>query len=684
MRLCNIKHSYLLQGGLYLLVWILLLNPIYAQERSHVLSQESDTLKPHHLSEVILYTSKREFKIDSPMPVQILSGKQLEKLNSLSVADAIRYFSGVQLKDYGGIGGLKTINVRSLGSAHTAVFYDGMSISNAQNGQVDLGRYSLDNIEAIELYNGQKSTIFQPARGFFASNTLYLRTKLPQFKEHKNTNIRIGLKSGSFGLVNPAMLFEQKLAEKISLTVSTEWTKADGHYKYRYQKLNGYDTTAVRQNGDIEAIRSELTLHAQVSETAKATFKAYFYDSDRGLPGAIVANNYEHVQRQSDRNFFVQGSFQNSYAKKFELLANLKFSNDFSRYIDPDYKTLEGVMDNKYYQKEFYASLANLYHITKWWKASLATDFSINTLDANLYRFPYPTRYSYLGALSSEMTWDRLDIQANLLGTYVDEQVKEYQQGDSQRIFCPVLSASYQPFNDKNFRIRAFYKESFRMPTFNDLYYTFIGNSSLKPEFTTQYNFGSTYIIEPAKVLQTASFQADLYYNRVKDKIIAMPSANLFRWTMVNLGEVEIKGIDINTNFVFKLPAQLFLDIGISYTYQKAIDITSPTGTTYKDQIPYTPENSGTLTSSLNWKNWQINYSFIYTGARYSQKANIPVNYVQPWYTSDMALVWTGKLLNIPVKTGVEVNNFFNQYYDVVLNFPMPGRNYRFNISFNF
>ena len=36
-------------------------------------------------------------------PVQILSGKELEKLNVYSVADALRYFSGVQIKDYGGI-----------------------------------------------------------------------------------------------------------------------------------------------------------------------------------------------------------------------------------------------------------------------------------------------------------------------------------------------------------------------------------------------------------------------------------------------------------------------------------------------------------------------------------------------------------------------------------------------------
>ncbi len=340
-------------------------------------------------------------------------------------------------------------------------------------------------------------------------------------------------------------------------------------------------------------------------------------------------------------------------------------------------------MDNKYYQNEFYASVVNLYAIRKWWKVSLATDYSLHTLDANLYRFPYPTRFSYLGALSSDMHWKRLDIQANLLGAFIDEQVKQYQQGDNQTVFCPVLSASFQPFNTKDFRVRAFYKESFRMPTFNDLYYTFIGNSSLRPEFTTQYNFGASYTIEPKRFLQSASFQADAYYNDVKDKIVAMPSANLFRWTMMNLGVVAIRGLELNTHLAFKLPEQIFLDLGLSYTFQNAIDVT-PKGTTYGDQIAYTPENSGTLTSSVNWKNWQINYSFIYTGERYSQKANIPINFVKPWYTSDMAVVWDGKFMKQQLKVGAEVNNMFNQYYDVVLNFPMPGRNFRFNLSVNF
>ncbi|MBO4428083.1 MAG: TonB-dependent receptor plug domain-containing protein, partial [Bacteroidales bacterium] len=46
---------------------------------------------------------------------QTMSGADLQALSTTSVADALKYFAGVQIKDYGGLGGLKTINVRSLG-----------------------------------------------------------------------------------------------------------------------------------------------------------------------------------------------------------------------------------------------------------------------------------------------------------------------------------------------------------------------------------------------------------------------------------------------------------------------------------------------------------------------------------------------------------------------------------------
>ena len=58
---------------------------------------------------------------------------------------------------YPGVGGLKTVNVRSLGSEHVGIFLDGVQVDNAQNMQVDLGRFSTDGLAMVSLYNGQKT-----------------------------------------------------------------------------------------------------------------------------------------------------------------------------------------------------------------------------------------------------------------------------------------------------------------------------------------------------------------------------------------------------------------------------------------------------------------------------------------------------------------------------------------------
>ena len=250
------------------------LGPLYAQQ--------IDPTKIRELKEVTITTLQQ----NEVIPPQKFTGKELQNLSSHSVADAIRYFSGIQVKDFGGIGGLKTVDLRSMGSNHVGVFYDGIQLGNAQNGTVDLGRFSLDNMEEISLHNGQKSEIFQPAKDFGSAGSIYLRTRRPTFEENKNYNIRVQFRTGSFGLANPSVLWEQKLSRRdamhcVSTSINAEYTYATGKYKFRYRKkfpdgTVAYDTIAVRKNGDIQAFRLEGGLFGD-SKKLKWNTKVYFY-----------------------------------------------------------------------------------------------------------------------------------------------------------------------------------------------------------------------------------------------------------------------------------------------------------------------------------------------------------------------------------------------------------------------
>ncbi|MBR4088443.1 MAG: TonB-dependent receptor plug domain-containing protein, partial [Bacteroidales bacterium] len=114
-------------------------------------------------------------------PLQVMQQKDFAVLGMKELHEAVKTFSGVQIKDYGGIGGVKTVSVRSLGTQHTAISYDGVTVSNAQSGQVDIGRFNLSNVEMISLSIGQVEDIFQTARMFASAGVLSIRTAKPEF-----------------------------------------------------------------------------------------------------------------------------------------------------------------------------------------------------------------------------------------------------------------------------------------------------------------------------------------------------------------------------------------------------------------------------------------------------------------------------------------------------------------------
>lgn len=650
---------------------------------------QPDSLKGE-LGEVRVVASRRSS--ENIVPHQRLSGRRLEGLSAHSVADAVRYFSGIQIKDYGGVGGLKTVDMRSMGSHHMGVFYDGIQLGNAQNGQIDLGRFSMDNIEEISLYNGQKSSIFQSAKDYGASGTIYLRSRRPRFAHGQRRNVQATYRTGSFGLQNPSLLWEEKITDKVSAQMSAEYTYATGKYRFRYRKVFSdgtvaWDTTATRQNGDLQALRLEGGLYG-LTEHGRWQGKVYYYRSERGIPGAIVNNVWKHSQRQWDKSLFAQGSVEHRFGENYELMVNAKVAYDKMRYLNPD--TTLMYIDNTFRQKEAYLSVANHYNINKVWDAALSADWQWNSLDADMVNFVYPRRNTVMIAAASTATWPRLKLLGSLLATFVRDSRKLGVQSDESRAkshtskLTPALYLNIYPLSDKAFCLRAFYKRIFRMPTFNDLYYTDFGNINLKPEYTTQYDLGAVYQKTFRRgMLRQLEANADAYYNRVSNKIVAVPKGSgQYRWMTMNLGLVKILGTELSAQAQVEPVSDLLMALHLSYTWQLARDYSDPTdrdsyGGTYKGQIAYIPRHSGSATANIDYRSWGLNYSFIYVGERYHNSANIRANHEEPWYTHDLGLTKQFRFRGWGLSLALECNNLFDQQYDVVLNYPMPGRNWK-------
>lgn len=634
-----------------------------------------------HVREIVVVSKPAMREV---VPSQKLNGEMLEKLSTHSVADALRYFSGIQLKDYGGVGGIKTVNIRSMGTHHLGISYDGIQLGNAQNGQIDLGQFSLDNVEEITLYNGQKSAIFQPASDFGHAGAIYIRTRMPDFEQNEQTHLKFKTQYGSSDMLRLSALWEQKLSESLSSSVSAGFLTASGKYKFRYERRypNGetaWDTTAVRQNGDIHAERIEANLFGSLYQGSWQV-KGYLYNSARGIPGAIVNNVWRRGERQQDLNTFVQAAFDKNIGDGFSTRWLAKYAYYNTHYVNKD--TTQLPVDNRYKQQEIYLSTANVLELLPNWSASLSYDFKWNKLNADTYNFAFPTRISNLVSLATAIDYKHLKAQGSVVATFINDRRKVNSVHSHLSSLTPAFFVNIYPFQGTFFSMRAYVKKSFRMPTFNDLYYTDMGNANLVPESAIQYDAGFALNKHFEKgIIRHAEMHVDAYYNTVHDKIVAYPKGQQFRWTMLNLGKVHIKGIDVEAEADFQLGKDLVATARAQYTYQDARDVTDPNDSYYKHQIPYIPWHSGSAIVGLSYRNWDLNYSFIYAGERYDEQENILYNHMEPWYTSDLSLRCKFIVYSLKFIAQAEVNNVLDQQYEVIVNYPMPGRNYALTLS---
>lgn len=644
----------------------------------HAFPGEDDTLRVHRLPVIeVIETSTPSSSISS-FPVQSLSGIELNQINASQLSDAVKRFSGVTVKDYGGIGGMKTVSIRSLGANHTAVSYDGVTLNDCQTGQIDISRYTLTNVKLLSLTIGQNETIFQPAALFASAGVLSIVTRDPQFTD-KPINLQAALKAGSFGYVMPSLRIEQKVSDRLSLTANAEWQKAEGDYPYT---LHNGDSTVHRNrsNSDVDQINTELNIYYNLSSGGSLKAKGYGFWSDRGLPGTVKYYTNNYIQRLNDRNLFAQVRYEQPFGP-FALLVNSKYSYLYTRYTNDDPAQIS--KDDRYTQRISYLSVAGKMELSSCWQASVATDYTHQYLHTNYMTSGAPQRSTSQSVFAVAYATKAINATASMLLTSVDEKITRNKGGHDFVRLSPTFSLSASP-GWKQLRLRAMYKENYRAPSFNDLYYERVGNRDLLPEKARQVNLGATYADDFSGLLSYLSFTADAYYNRVEDKIVTVPRGNMFNWSVLNFGEVEIKGVDLTLAADVKLVTGHTLALSGGYTYQKAIDMTEKNSRTYGDQIPYTPQHSCNGHASYTSPWFVVSYNMFASGKRYYLPQNKKSNEVKGYQEHSITLSRAFSVHKSTINLQAECINMFDSNYELVRNFPMPGRSYRFSVSYNY
>jgi len=647
----------------------------------HLLAQGDTTKK---LNEVTVSSGTLPV-VQTITPSQSISSSDFDRYNAFNVADAVRDFSGVIIKDYGGIGGFKTISVRGLGANHTAVLYDGVEINDAENGQVDLSTLNLNNVQKITLYNGQPPDICMPARSFASASVLSIVTVKPELSAIKPYQITAGIKTGSFGLFNPYLQWQQRINNNWSFIINSYLENANGQYKYKTNTGTGVDSTHTRTNADINAQQVDGALYWAKSDSNKFNLHINYYDSDRGLPGAVILYSASlSRQRLWNRDFFMQAGYERIWKSGFHLLLNTKVSQLFEHYLDPDYLSESGKLEQRFTQRELYQSAALSYHITPNWEVSYAIDGSIANLGEDVSypnpSFPNPTRFTLLNVLASNLTIGRFHLQTSVLNSNITETVKKNTATQPRNITTPTVMTTYDPVKNSGLELRAFYKYIFRNPTFDELYYQQVGNPNLKPEYTNQFDLGATYRKALSGIFDYIAFTADAYYNIVNNKIVFIPK-DTNGGSIENFGKVDIEGLDASVKTQVKFTDSWKGSLALNYSYQQALNVTDPTSSIYLNQLPYTPKNTVAINAGIDNSHLGVYYNQVISSSRYYTNDNLPYDYIPGYSTSDASVVYHFVAKGKPIVLSAGVNNLFNKSYFVVQSYPMPGRSFRISIQ---
>ena len=152
------------------------------------------------------------------------------------------------------------------------------------------------------------------------------------------------------------------------------FTDAHGRYQYNLPYSGHPETTVLRENSDVQILNLAIGLKRNLKPHQTITLRARYYDSERGLPGAVVLYNPFASQRIWNSDIHINMQYEHSLQHRAGILSGVSYSHTRLRYLDPDFLDYDGVLESLYAQHELYVTTAITYPLNNHVTLALASD----------------------------------------------------------------------------------------------------------------------------------------------------------------------------------------------------------------------------------------------------------------------------------------------------------------------
>jgi len=654
-----------------ILVFVLLL-PSKAQAQTL-----SDTLNEVRISDVKL----KDTTID--VRQQFAAGQQLQQIDKTykdlykmqSVAQLLAQQTPVFIKSYG-INGLATLTFRGASAAQSAVLWNGVPILNPALGVADVSLLNSGLFDNLALQYGGSAALFGSGN---VGGALALGNNDATFTQSKDAAITLG--AGSFG--------RKDFAAKASYQ-NRRWRVA---FRSFYQQANNdfdyLNTIGIKQkisNAQLNAAGALLSVDYKFKNESKNEHiigaQLWMQRYRREIPPALFEQGSEKLQTDASIRSLV--SWHRKINRNY-FYAKASYNREYLRYqyvvVLPDNSNTVG----QYYQEIGWRHTLNktVDEEAAWLNSHQFLVFSplqyAVASGENISNTEYQFRPAIVAAYNIQAFKNKLS--ANISGR------QEWVNSVAAPIL-PGLGAGYKLLQERKdanhftLQLRANVQRTYRIPALNELYYFPGGNKNLKPEQGWSQDAGYQFIFQKKHQDSDISVfeithDVSVFNRNIQDWIYWMGGAI---WTPYNIAKVHSRGMETDNKLSLQV-ANFRFHIGakVAYVLSTTEDSYLPGDGSKGKQIPYTPRYNGQGNIGCSSGKLFLNYNHTYTGYRFTTIDES--QFIMPYQTGNLQAMYTLQKQQYAISISAQLQNIWNQRYEVVNARPMPGRNFLLSLQ---
>jgi len=618
----------------------------------------------YFMSDAIVVTATKGKSTTQELPhsMSVVSPERISLLNPLNISEALLNIQGVYIKDYGSVGDLKTVSLRGSNPEQVLVLLDGQRLNNPQTGQIDLSTITLDEIERVEILRGGSSAIYGADAIGGVLNMITRRGQTPD-----GIGSSLSVLGGSFNTrsLNASVDFKSNM---IDGSVTYRRLNSDGNFSFTDPE--GNDQT--RQNNDLSSQNVFTALKFQFGQSPFKTdldMSYGYYTSERGASGPLDFPSFTARQWDTNQQFHTQlkGKVINPL-HSYNIQGFWNWNNN--RFEEPEgfFATDSKNKSGNYGLESHLRSVILPHQVFTYGLGYREEWMNSNQLPEN------HDRSIYFFFVQDEIQFTS-KIDQSAMSIEIIPAVRYDNYSDFGSRWSPKIGASVSYGSDCLTILKSNAGLNFRAPTFNELYWPSdawsTGNPDLVPESGLDWDIGLNFRFPTLN-----RFSIDLiYFDIGMEDLIQWQSID-FIYMPVNVNKAKTKGLEINGSL--QLIDNILNFVG-NYTY---LDAKNKSDGEYNNKfLAYRSRHNLNLTLNIRWNYFSFAYDYRYVSRQFGDEANSSEFEIKPYNISDFTFRYQPKFDNWQPILTFQVRNVFDENYQIIRSYPLPGREFRVKLG---